>query len=77
MPLSHNQIKRILLDYKFIEIRQKWSHKRFQTKDSPYKVTVNETKDYKPKTAKAILAQIAQCKNISVEEIIEIYNIKL
>ena len=75
MPLTFNQLLRIVKDFWFRKVRIRWSHYRFELN---WKwVTIPFHKELPPKTSKSILKDISDIVWIDYKDLIKKYNIKL
>lgn len=66
MPISFNQIEKILLAYWYTLKSQKWSHKKYQLNWNV--IVVPEHKEFKRKTWKSIVIMICEQNNLDFKK---------
>ncbi len=75
MPISFNQIVKIIHNFNYKLKTQRWSHKKFIKNNKP--IIIPKHKELKPKTALSIIKLLAEYENKDYKTIIKDYNLKL
>ncbi len=75
MPVSYNQIIKIINEFNYKIKSQRWSHKKFIKNNKS--IIIPEHKELKPKTALSIIKLLAKYENKDYKTIIKDYNLKI